>query len=246
MDKIKILIVDDNETVRTLLKISLKKENYEVFEAADGVSGFEMAESIHPQLIISDILMPNMDGFEFCRKVREESQDKSVPFIFLSSLSEITTELRGYRTGADDYLVKSDLKKHELLKKIETLLKKSEQYQSIEEKMDDGLVGRLAEMSMIEIIQLLALNKKSGLLKITSDDKAGEIFFKDGHLTHAVIDEIQGERAIHKMVEFETGIFRFLPNGEKDPEIQTITNSAMNVIMDCCRILDEKRLKSDQ
>ena len=246
MSNPKILIVDDNETVRTLLKISLQKETFDVIEASDGLLGYEMVVKEKPDLIVSDILMPNMDGFEFCRKVREESEVPGVPFIFLSSLAEISTELRGYRTGADDYLVKSNLKKQELIEKINDLLKKSEKYQSIEESMDDGLVGRIADMSLIEIIQLLAINKKTGVLRLSSEEKMGEIHFKEGNLFHASFVEEEAEKAIYRMIERESGVFRFLP-GDLDPEIsQTIMSSPMNVIMDCCRLMDEKQHKKDQ
>lgn len=241
----KILIVDDNETVRTLLKLSLQKEAFTVIEAADGLMGYEIAISEKPDLIISDILMPNMDGFEFCRKVREESDVKGIPFIFLSSLAEISTELRGYRTGADDYLVKSNLKKHELIEKINNLLKKSEKYHSLEENMDDGLVGRVADMSLIEIIQLLAINKKSGVLRLSSGENIGEIIFKEGNLFDAKFSGENAEKAIYKMIEMENGIFRFVP-GKIEEKTPTITSSPMNVIMDCCRLMDEKRLNQNK
>jgi CheY-like chemotaxis protein len=240
-----VLIVDDNETVRTLLKKSLEKESYQVFEAIDGAKGYDTAIKENPDIINSDILLPNMEGFEFCRKIREESEIPGVPFIFLSSLAEISTELRSYRTGADDYLVKSNLKKQELIEKIETLLQKSETLQSMEENLDEGLVGRVSDTSLIEIIQLLSINKKSGILRFSSGEEVGEIFFREGNLHHAAFTDLHGVKAIFAMVEREAGIFRFAPEEIPEDQVQTIMSSPMNVIMDCCRLQDEKRQSSD-
>ena len=237
----RILLVDDNDTVRTLLKISLKKEGYELFEARDGIEGFEKANKVEPDLIISDILMPNMDGFEFCRKIREESSIKNVPFIFLSSLAEISTESRGYRTGVDDYLVKSDIKKEELVNKIEELLKKSSKLDRLGKDLDNGLVGRLAETPLVEIVQILVVNGIEGGLKVTEGEDYGEIFIKENNIYHAQIGNLAGEKAVHRMVLMKNGIFRFFPEKLGNEVEHTVFNSAMNIIMDCCRILDEER-----
>ncbi|HNF87104.1 MAG TPA: response regulator, partial [bacterium] len=135
----KILIVDDNKTVRTLLSINLRKENFEVIEAENGAEGLQMVNDHLPDLVISDIIMPQMDGFEFCRKVRETSKSPMVPFMFLTSIDQVATELRGLRTGADDYLIKSNIKKEELVGKVSAMLQKSNEYKQAENQMQEGL-----------------------------------------------------------------------------------------------------------
>jgi DNA-binding response OmpR family regulator len=237
----KILIVDDNDTVRTLLKMSLKSENFVVLEAPDGVSALDIVNEEKPDLIISDILMPNMDGFEFCRTVREQSPVPTVPFIFLSSLGEVSTELRGYRTGADDYLVKSNLKRPELLQKVNSMLEKGQEYKKIESSIGDGMVGKLSDLSLIEVVQLLGMNKKNGTLRVSKDEELGQIFFKDGKIIHAEYKDKISEQAIYELSEWTNGVFKFEPN-EVDVE-ETIQTSTMNIIMECCRLLDEKRNK---
>ena len=237
----KILIVDDNDTVRTLLKMSLKSENFVVLEAPDGVSALDIVNEEKPDLIISDILMPNMDGFEFCRTVREQSPVPTVPFIFLSSLGEVSTELRGYRTGADDYLVKSNLKRPELLQKVNSMLEKGQEYKKIESSIGDGMVGKLSDLSLIEVVQLLGMNKKNGTLRVSKDEELGQIFFRDGQIIHAEYKDKMSEEAIYELSEWTNGVFKFEPNQvDVDTTIQT---STMNIIMECCRLLDEKRNK---
>jgi DNA-binding response OmpR family regulator len=237
----KILIVDDNETIRTLLKMSLKKQNYEIIEATDGELGYEKAMQEKPDLIISDILMPRMDGFEFCRKVRESPVIPTVPFIFLTSLSEVSTEVRGYRTGADDYLVKSNLKKEELIGKVEMMLTRSGEYKKLESVMHEGLTGKLENLSMIEVVQLLGMNKKTGVLAITSKQQTGEVYFDEGRIVYSKCGDSLGEQSIYKMAEWSEGIFKFEP---KTIDIeQNIATSTMNLIMEACRIMDEKKAK---
>ena len=236
----KILIVDDNDTVRTLLKMSLKNDNFIVLEAVDGVSAFEVVKIENPDLIISDILMPNMDGFEFCREVREKSEVPTVPFIFLTSLGEVSTELRGYRTGADDYLIKSNLKRPDLLKKVEEMLEKGQEYKKIESVIGEGMVGKLTDLSFIEIVQLLGMNKKIGVLRVSKDEELGQIFFENGQIIHAEFQGLDGLDIINHLAEWEYGIYKFEPK-EKLSVDKTITKSTMDIIMDCCRFLDEKK-----
>jgi CheY-like chemotaxis protein len=235
----KILVVDDNDTVRTLLKMSLKSDKYSVYEATDGLTAIEVVKNEKPDLIISDILMPNMDGFEFCRSVREQSPVPTVPFIFLSSLGEISTELRGYRTGADDYLVKSNLKRPELITKVEKMLVKGQEYKEIESSISDGMVGRLTEISFIEIVQLLGMNKKSGVLRVSKDEELGQIFFKEGDIVHAEYLDTIGEQVIYQLAEWQRGVFKFQP--EEINIESSITKTTMTIIMETCRFIDEKK-----
>lgn len=240
----KILIVDDNDTVRTLLKMSLKSENFVVLEAVDGSSAIGIVNEEKPDLIISDILMPNMDGFEFCRLVRETSPVPTVPFIFLSSLGEVSTELRGYRTGADDYLVKSNLKRPELLQKVHSMLEKGQEYKKIESSIGEGMVGKLTDLSLIEVVQLLGMNKKNGTLRVSKDEELGQIFFTEGQIVHAEFKDHAGEQAVYELAEWTSGVFKFEPS---DVEVDaTIETSTMNIIMECCRLLDEKRNQTNE
>ena len=100
----------------------LSKRNYKVLEAKDGIEGLQIVEQEKPDLIVSDIMMPKMDGFEFCKWVREMSDIPDVPFIFLTSINQVDLELKGFKLGAQEYLIKSDLKKGKVVEKIESLL----------------------------------------------------------------------------------------------------------------------------
>jgi len=100
----KILIVEDEATTRTLITAQLEKAGYQVFQAEDGVAGYQLAKTIKPDLIISDILMPQMDGNEFMKKIRESEFGKNVLFIILSA----RTQMKDYfeMMKADDFISK--------------------------------------------------------------------------------------------------------------------------------------------
>ena len=99
----KILIVDDEKNIADILAFNLTKEGYEVVWARDGEKGLEAFEKVKPDLVLLDIMMPVMDGFEVCRRIREKSQ---VPIIMQTARAEEVDKVVGLELGADDYVVK--------------------------------------------------------------------------------------------------------------------------------------------
>lgn len=99
----KILIVDDERNIVEIIAFNLKKEGYEVLKASDGVEGVSLALSENPDLILLDIMMPRMDGYEACKKIREK---KSTPIIMLTARAEEVDKVLGLELGADDYVTK--------------------------------------------------------------------------------------------------------------------------------------------
>ncbi|MGF1495669.1 MAG: response regulator transcription factor [Elainellaceae cyanobacterium] len=120
----KILIVEDDLTLRTGLCRFLEKRGYVVQMASSGSDALRLFEAIQPDLVVSDVLMPEMDGLEFCRRLRANRLGQLVPFIFLSSRGELDDRVEGHEMGADDYLVKP-FEPRELLAKIEAQLERS-------------------------------------------------------------------------------------------------------------------------
>jgi DNA-binding response OmpR family regulator len=125
----RILIVDDDRTFRMTLTRYLGKEGYEVQAVNSGMEALTTFESAPPDLVVSDIMMPEMDGFEFCRRLRDIPSGKLVPFIFLSSLGELDDRITGHSIGADDYLIKP-FEPRELVAKIEAQLERADRIHS--------------------------------------------------------------------------------------------------------------------
>ena len=98
-----ILVVDDEKAIRDLIEINLRNEGYNVFKASCGKEAIKIQEEIKIHLMILDIMMPDMDGLEVCRKIRENS---NIPILMLSAKSENIDKIQGILTGADDYMTK--------------------------------------------------------------------------------------------------------------------------------------------
>ncbi len=128
--KKKVLVVEDEAHMRALLEYNLKKENYDVDTAKDGCEGLEEVKKQKPDLIISDIMMPKMDGYEFCKTLREDRDTKTIPFIFLTAKGQLPDKVEGLRTGADDYITKPFIPK-ELIEMVNARLKRVEVYKKM-------------------------------------------------------------------------------------------------------------------
>jgi len=116
-----ILLIDDDPDLLTLLSMILKKEGYRVEVAEDGESGLEMAIQLQPDLILLDIMMPGVDGWEACREIRKIT---TAPIIYLTAKREESDIVRGLQLGADDFIPKP-FRRHELTARIEAVLRRS-------------------------------------------------------------------------------------------------------------------------
>mgnify|MGYP004460063897 FL=1 len=103
MDKKKILVVEDEKTISDILAFNLQREGYDTIAAYDGAEGLRCALEEAPDLILLDVMLPKMDGFEVCRQVREQ---KDTPIIMLTAREEETDKVTGLELGADDYITK--------------------------------------------------------------------------------------------------------------------------------------------
>jgi DNA-binding response OmpR family regulator len=139
-DKInsKILVVDDEPRMVQLIGMNLKLEGFEVISSADGVQALEKVTKEMPDLVLLDIMMPDMDGFETLKRIREVS---SVPVIFLSVKGEEPDRVRGLDLGADDYITKP-FSPRELVSRIKAVLRRVEPENTVKKteiKVDDEL-----------------------------------------------------------------------------------------------------------
>ncbi len=121
MDRL-VLIVDDERPIVDILKYNLEKDGYNTIEAYDGAQAVELALSQNPDIILLDVMLPKMDGFEVCRKVREKKP--SVPILMLTAREEEVDKVLGLELGADDYITKP-FSVRELMARIKANLRRS-------------------------------------------------------------------------------------------------------------------------
>ena len=123
IDNVKILIVDDEEDIRELLRYNLSKEGYEVTTAENGLEAIEKARIVQPHLIILDIMMDGMDGIEVCEKLREDDSFNDTLIVFLTARGESFTQISALETGGDDFMNKP-IKPNVLKSRIKAILRR--------------------------------------------------------------------------------------------------------------------------
>jgi DNA-binding response OmpR family regulator len=134
MSNIRILVIDDEEDMRNLLQMYLENSGFHCIEASNGTEGLQAVKTLSPDLIILDIMMPDEDGFQVCKKIREES---SVPIIFLSAKGEEWDKVKAFQLGGDDYIVKP-FSPGELIARIQAVIRRVGNVRKEPEKMKIG------------------------------------------------------------------------------------------------------------
>jgi DNA-binding response OmpR family regulator len=206
-----VLVVDDEKRYRELLDMNLSRRGYHVLQAVDGLSALNAVELEEPDLVVLDLKLPDMDGYEVCRRIREHS---TVPIIMLTARAEQEQKIRGLKVGADDYITKP-FSADELLARVEAVLRRTEAARgtSISPAFDGGdlhidfdqhrvtLRGQEVDLSPGEyhLLQQLAAN-------------AGRVMFQDELLRRVWGPGYSGATAL-----LQTAIRRLRRKIEDDP-----------------------------
>lgn len=169
----KILLIEDNEAMRENTAEMLELANYNVVTAANGKIGVEMAKGEMPDLIICDIMMPELDGYGVLYYLSKDPSTASIPFIFLSAKAEQSEVRKGMNMGADDYLTKP-FEELDLLAAIESRLKKSEAIQKEYEVGEEGLSSFISDARGLAALTELSEDRKSRVYH------SKEIIFREG------------------------------------------------------------------
>lgn len=173
-----LLIIEDNRDIRDFIASDFEGE-FRIHEAADGQNGIELAERFIPDLIITDVMMPGMDGYEVCRQLRENEKTSHIPIILLTAKAGRSDKLEGLQTGADDYLVKpfdrAELKTRvlnliqtrkvlrEKFGKSDLLLPEPEQLNSTDQKFHNRVVGLVEDNLSNEMFSVELLGKSMSM-----------------------------------------------------------------------------------
>ena len=175
----KILVIEDNKAVRENTAEIMTLANYQVLTAENGIIGIEKAKRFLPDLVICDIMMPQMDGYEVLRVLGKDSRTASIPFIFLTAKTDREAMRMGMNLGADDYLTKP-FEEHELLEAISCRLKKHESLKKEIIKSLEGINTFLEEAA--EYTDLEGLSKNHNLRPYEKK----EIIFWEGDNAHSL------------------------------------------------------------
>lgn len=214
-DKKLILLVEDEVTLSMIIRDALEEEGYLVVTAGNGLQGIDCFYKQHPDLIIADIMMPEVDGFEMVRRIRKE--DKVVPVLFLSARSSTDDIVTGFELGANDY-VRKPFSLRELVVRAKALLLKSEVEEGKAEFYEIGLYTFYPKNQTLLIAgesDKLSF-KEAEILKRLCENENQPVYSKDLLLTLWGDDSFYNARSLHVFIT------KLRHKLEKDPRIKIL------------------------
>ena len=190
-----ILLVDDEPDILDILSYNLEKEGFIVYAASNGREGVELARKMLPDLILLDVMMPEMDGMETCVRIREEPQLKDTIIAFLTARGEDYSQIAGFDAGADDYIMKP-VKPRVLVSRIKALLRRNEG-KVAEGSGESGIViDRERYVVMRDGAEMTLPKKEFELLSLLSS-QPGRVFTREVILSSVWgNDVVVGDRTI--------------------------------------------------
>ncbi len=242
-----VLIADEDAAFRKYLAMPLAAQGFTIYEAADGSAAWQLAVQNRPWMILADISMPEVDGFEFCRRVRNHPLLQRMPVLFISGSDKYKERYRALQIGADDFLSKN-MPIRELLMRIQLLMTRySDLSASGEQKpgtteMAGAFQGRIEVFGAPALLQMCAQGRLTGLFTALAEDAANTatvMGFREGDIISATAGSKAGADGVYAFLGWEKGSFKFTPGdpGEGAPLAQSVEH----LLLEGCRLLDESR-----
>jgi DNA-binding response OmpR family regulator len=196
----RILVVDDDAWILRMVTTVLEKRGYEIVIARDGEEGLEKARAQPPDLVVTDIMMPRLDGWALVKQLRSTPELAFVPVIFLTALGSDEDRIRGFRLGADDYLPKPfrfeelDLRVANALRHVHPEARtragvRAARPQPQGSARGPGIRGGLDQLGLSSLLVVLEMERKSGVLVLQPTDRpAGRVFLRAGRVVRALLE----------------------------------------------------------
>lgn len=238
-----ILLVDDDRTGLLILSRSLERANFSVATANSANDALALLNTVKPEVIIADVSMPGMDGFEFLRTVRSQGF-ADVPFIFCSGRDGALDRILGLRMGADDYLVKP-IVPEEVILKVRLQITKVQYLRALkmalEQRNSDSVMsGNFGGMSVIDVLQTgRMLGNGEYAIRLATEEDSGAVYLKDGIVLNAETGWITGAKAFARMLVWERGTFAIENRSYDDEPI--ISLPLEELLLDQLTQIDEVR-----
>ncbi len=222
--QMRVLVVDDDQGVCKILTAMLKSIGCQSTTANNGNEAIEKLADWKPDLIISDLLMPQMDGNQFFVKLQEDPETSDIPFVCLSSRGQEDEKLAAFSKGVEDYWVKpfviSELSmrtKKILQRQLKTVQSKANPQYSDQSELS----GRLGNIPLPHLLRMLEYMSKTGILTLAYSEAFGTISFQEGSLVDAQYAGLNGEPALFSLMSWNEGRFVFESQEIASPRIIT-------------------------
>ena len=212
-DKKKILIVDDEKDLVSLVTLHMQTAGYEVFFANDGWTALDMCKRHHPDLIILDLMLPKLNGWDVCRRIREDDSIKDIAVLMLSARDEIDDKLKGFDAGADDYVTKP-FSPRELVARVKRVLARTTHQGEEKNQFTTGDLQIDLDSFGVKVKdkEVLLTEKERAVLKVLLKNR-GKL------LSHErILHEAWGDNAMIEYGNIDVHVRHLREKIEKDPE----------------------------
>ncbi len=236
----KVLVVDDEPKWLRIVDLYLRGQGYEVTTTLSGQEAIQKVRQDRPDVVVADISMPGMDGYELCRVLRSDAGTRTIPFIFLTGRDDDTDRLKARKIGSDDYLTKP-CPLERLAQSVDTLMDRINQAKKIP-LGQVGPSGKIEEVDLLDLIQTLELDQKTGALILSHGERTGTLYFRDGVIVDADIRSPKREEPLFVLLGWKTGNYLFLPDAL--PDRMPITASLANLLLQDFRTMEAHEQKA--
>jgi CheY-like chemotaxis protein len=240
-----VLVADDDAWILRMVATVLEKRGYSVETAVDGEDALARALARPPDLLITDVMMPKVDGWSLVRQLRAHPELAMLPVIFLTALSSEDDRIRGFRLGADDYVTKP-FRFEELDLRVAKTLRRA--VQAMQETRDQlastGLRGDLMQVGLSSLLVLIEMERKTGLLQLRApeDGPTAQILVREGKVVHARIDDAEepvDAECVYYLLTWGAGEFEFIACVVEG--VDRVNVSTTHLLMEGARLMDEGR-----
>jgi CheY-like chemotaxis protein len=178
-----------------------------VLTASDGQQALDLAKSQPPDLIIADVMMPVMDGYELCRRIKENASLRAIPFIFLTAKAGVENQVYGYAIGAQKYLTKPT-KREQLLKVVNLRLKAAADARALFAKKAKRFDGDLAVISVFSLLDMFYIGGWTGAIDMRhADGRTGRIEFRNADISSCSLDGKEDTGTFTQLLTWNQGLF---------------------------------------
>ena len=239
-----VLVADDDAWILRMVATVLEKRGYTVETAVDGEDALRRALVRPPDLLITDVMMPKLDGWALVRQLRSHPELAMLPVIFLTALSSEDDRIHGFRLGADDYVAKPFRFEELDLRVAKTLRRTQATLQETRDQLGGpSLRGDLSQVGLSSMLILIELERKTGLLQLRAPDGASaQILVREGKVVHARLDTIEepvDAECVYYLLTWGAGEFEFIACLVEG--VDRVNVSTTHLLMEAARLIDESR-----
>lgn len=205
-NNVRVLVVDDSTRYREMAERTMREAGFEVISATNGLEGLSAALKHQPSIVLTDITMPGMDGWQLLRMMRARPTLRRMPVIFLTDLTNEEQRLRGYELGVDDYVSKP-FTEVELIARVERVLERAR----IGDEQSNDMRGALAKIPLASLLSFAELERRTGVLLLEREGEQATLHLRDGAIMRidlgASFNHLQGIERVFHVLDWTDGHF---------------------------------------